>query len=278
MRPSLSVKLRVRPLLLAIASVLLPGLGHAAVGRRRAAALFLVPTLLIGGTVAAWALTSGTYGVAATLVTPGALTLLFAANILVAGWRTSAVVDAVGNADPGRLGRRARGPRHRHRGRDPAPDRRRHDHRGRDVPRRHLRRHRPGRPGGPGRRRDPHARPDRAAGGHGAALGREPRTVGLARPDPQPHPGHPAVPDRRRQRDPAELRRLGAVAATRRDPVGRRRPVRPAAHRLRRRGRPLEPPERRDAARRGRRQDGRDRDDRPPAQPPERPVPAGGRP
>jgi LCP family protein required for cell wall assembly len=98
------VKHRLRPLLLAISSVLLPGLGHAAVGRRRAAALFLVPTLLVGGTLVAWALTSGTYGVAATLVTPGALTLLFAANILVAGWRASAAVDAVGNADPGRLG------------------------------------------------------------------------------------------------------------------------------------------------------------------------------
>jgi LCP family protein required for cell wall assembly len=98
------VKLRLRPLLLAIASVALPGLGHAAVGRRRAAALFLVPTLLIGGTLLAWAITSGTYGVAATLVTPGALTVLFAANILVAGWRTSAAVDAVGNSDPGRLG------------------------------------------------------------------------------------------------------------------------------------------------------------------------------
>ena len=98
------MKLRLRPLLLALASVLLPGLGHAAAGRRRAAALFLVPTLLIGGTVLAWGLTNGTYGVAATLVTPGALTLLFAANILVAGWRTSAAVDAVGNAEPGRLG------------------------------------------------------------------------------------------------------------------------------------------------------------------------------
>ncbi len=98
------MKHRLRPLLLAIASVALPGLGHAAVGRRRAAALFLVPTLLIGGTLLAWAVTNGTYVVAATLVTPSALTLLFAANIMVAGWRTSAAVDAVGNADPGRLG------------------------------------------------------------------------------------------------------------------------------------------------------------------------------
>ena len=42
------------------------------------------------------------YGVAAALVVPGALTFLFAANILVAGWRTSAAVDAVGRTHPGR--------------------------------------------------------------------------------------------------------------------------------------------------------------------------------
>ena len=36
-------------------------------------------------------------------MTPGALTLLFAANIMVAGWRTSAAVDAVGATSPGRV-------------------------------------------------------------------------------------------------------------------------------------------------------------------------------
>jgi LCP family protein required for cell wall assembly len=51
--------------------------------------------------VAAWALSAGVYGVAAALVAPGALTLLAAANILVAGWRTAATVDAVGRTNPG---------------------------------------------------------------------------------------------------------------------------------------------------------------------------------
>jgi amino acid transporter len=40
------VKPRLRPVVVAIASVLLPGLGHAATGRRRAALLFLAPTVL----------------------------------------------------------------------------------------------------------------------------------------------------------------------------------------------------------------------------------------
>ena len=102
MRRFVFVKPRLRPVLVATASVLLPGLGHAATGRRRAALLFLVPTILAILTVVAWAASKGAYGLAATFVTPGALSLLFAANIMVAGWRTSAAVDAVGATSPGR--------------------------------------------------------------------------------------------------------------------------------------------------------------------------------
>jgi LCP family protein required for cell wall assembly len=89
------------PVLVAIGSVLLPGLGHVLIGRRRIALLFIAPTLLVFAAVAAWALSAGVYGVAAALVAPGALTLLAAANILVAGWRTAATVDAVGRTNPG---------------------------------------------------------------------------------------------------------------------------------------------------------------------------------
>src|SRR5436190_3710628 len=98
MRRFVSVKPRLRPTLVATASVLLPGLGHAATGRRRAALLFLVPTILAVLTVVVWAAGKGTYGVAAAFVTPGALSLLFAANIMVAGWRASAAVDVVGQS------------------------------------------------------------------------------------------------------------------------------------------------------------------------------------
>jgi hypothetical protein len=89
--------------LVTLASALLPGLGHLAIGKRRIALLYLVPTLAVVVALAAWVAGQGMYGVAAALVTPGALTVLFAVNILVAGWRTSAAVEAVGRTNPGRV-------------------------------------------------------------------------------------------------------------------------------------------------------------------------------
>ncbi len=93
---------RGRPVLVTLASALVPGLGHLAIGNRRIALLYLVPTLIVGLALLAWVVAQGMYGVAAALVTPGALTFLFAANIMVAGWRTSAAVEAVGRTHPGR--------------------------------------------------------------------------------------------------------------------------------------------------------------------------------
>ena len=92
---------RVHPVVVAIGSVLLPGLGHLLIGKRRIALLYLVPTLLVLAALIAWALSAGVYGVAAALVAPGVLTFLGAANIMVAGWRTSAAVEAVGRTNPG---------------------------------------------------------------------------------------------------------------------------------------------------------------------------------
>jgi len=101
-RPSRSPSRRgVRQVLVAIASVLLPGLGHLAIGSRGIALLYLVPTTLFLAALAAWALSSGVYGIAAALVTPAALTLAGAANIMLAGLRTSAAVEAVGRTNPG---------------------------------------------------------------------------------------------------------------------------------------------------------------------------------
>ena len=94
---------RTRPVLITLASALLPGLGHLAIGKRRIALLYLVPTVLVFLALAAWGAGQGVYGVAAALVTPGALSVLFAANILAAGWRTSAAVEAVGRTRPGKV-------------------------------------------------------------------------------------------------------------------------------------------------------------------------------
>jgi LCP family protein required for cell wall assembly len=89
--------------LVTLASVILPGLGHLAIGRRRIGLLFLVPTLAVGVAMAAWVASRGMIGVASALVTPGALTVLFGANLMSAAWRTSAAVEAVGRTNPGRV-------------------------------------------------------------------------------------------------------------------------------------------------------------------------------
>ena len=95
---------RLRPIGVTFASVILPGLGHFAIGVRRVGLIFLVPTVVVAVAVGLWALSQGAYGMAAALVAPGALTVAFALNILVAGWRTSASVEALGRTHPGRLG------------------------------------------------------------------------------------------------------------------------------------------------------------------------------
>ena len=94
---------RVRPVMVALLSLLLPGLGHLAAGARRPGLLYLVPTLVALAAAAAWVATAGIYGVAAAFLAPVALTLAFAANMLIAGWRLSATVEAVGRTRPGRV-------------------------------------------------------------------------------------------------------------------------------------------------------------------------------
>jgi LCP family protein required for cell wall assembly len=93
----------VRPILVALASLVLPGLGHVLVRKPLIAALYLVPTILSLVVLGGWALAAGKFGIAAALLTPGVLTTLFAGNILVAGWRTSAAIEAVGRTNPGRV-------------------------------------------------------------------------------------------------------------------------------------------------------------------------------
>lgn len=90
------------PVLVTLLSALVPGLGHLALGKRWIALVYLVPTLVVTLFVIAWMAAQGMYGVAAALVVPSALTFLFVANLLIAGWRTSAAVEAVGRTHPGR--------------------------------------------------------------------------------------------------------------------------------------------------------------------------------
>ena len=85
------------PQRLAVAGFLglvVPGAGHLLVGRRRAAALFLVPVvLLLVGLVGMYA-GGGFTAILAFAVTPGVLPLLAVINVALAVWRVTAAVDA----------------------------------------------------------------------------------------------------------------------------------------------------------------------------------------
>ena len=81
---------------LAVAGLLdfvLPGAGHALLGRRRSALLFALPVLALIGAGAWLYLTAGLTGVLAFLVTPGVLPALALVNLALAAWRIAAVVD-----------------------------------------------------------------------------------------------------------------------------------------------------------------------------------------
>src|SRR4051812_39188211 len=75
--------------------LVVPGVGQAIQGRRRAALLFFVPTLLLGLAILGLYLTGGSTGFLAFVVTPGVLPALAIVNIALAAWRLLAVFDAV---------------------------------------------------------------------------------------------------------------------------------------------------------------------------------------
>ncbi|HJP89751.1 MAG TPA: LCP family protein [Candidatus Limnocylindrales bacterium] len=84
-----------------VADLFVPGLGHAFVGRPRAAALFFIPFgLAILGLL--WLFVTGGFtGIVAWVVTPGVLPLLIGANVAFAIWRIVAALDAArGTANP----------------------------------------------------------------------------------------------------------------------------------------------------------------------------------
>ena len=70
-----------------------PGLGHAILGRRRAALLFGVPVLLLLAGLLILLAQGGPTAIVAFAVTPGVLPVLGAINVLLAVWRVAAAVD-----------------------------------------------------------------------------------------------------------------------------------------------------------------------------------------
>ena len=82
---------------LAVAGLLgliLPGAGHAIVGRRYAALLFLLPVAYLAIALLGTYAGGGFTAILAFVITPGVLPLLAAANIVLAAWRIAASVDA----------------------------------------------------------------------------------------------------------------------------------------------------------------------------------------
>ena len=74
--------------------LLLPGLGHLLVGRRRAAAIYMTPWILLVAAVLGTYAGGGLTALLAFAVTPGVLPALVILNIALAVWRIAASVDA----------------------------------------------------------------------------------------------------------------------------------------------------------------------------------------
>jgi len=90
----------VRSISAGLLGLIVPGAGHALLGRRHAALLFAVPVLLL---VAAWVilyLLSGRTSLLGFLLTPGVLPALGVMNVALAAWRIAAGLDAARRAGP----------------------------------------------------------------------------------------------------------------------------------------------------------------------------------
>jgi LCP family protein required for cell wall assembly len=78
--------------------LVVPGAGHAFLGRRRAAIVFAIPFLALVGAVLALYLSGGSIGLLAFAVTPGVLPMLAVVNVALALWRLAAAFDAARGA------------------------------------------------------------------------------------------------------------------------------------------------------------------------------------
>ena len=91
------------PVLVTLLSALVPGLGHLALGRRRIALIFLVPTLVVTLLVDRLdGVPRACTGWRRRSSCPARSPSCSPRTSLVAGWRTSAAVDAVRRTHPGR--------------------------------------------------------------------------------------------------------------------------------------------------------------------------------
>ena len=93
----------MRAALAGLLGLIVPGAGHLYLGRRRIAALFVAPVLLLVSGLVFIVVTRGFVGLVAILVTPGVLPALFVLNVALAAWRILAGVDAARRVERTRL-------------------------------------------------------------------------------------------------------------------------------------------------------------------------------
>jgi LCP family protein required for cell wall assembly len=89
----------VRSALAGLLGLIVPGAGHALLGRRRAAMLFAAPVVLMVATLLALYAGSGYSTPLAFVVAPGVLSWLAVLNLGLAIWRIAAAVDAARTTD-----------------------------------------------------------------------------------------------------------------------------------------------------------------------------------
>jgi len=77
-----------------LVDLLVPGLGHGLLGRRRGMLVFLVPMVLLATAVLGYYAGGGVSGLLAFAVTPGVLPALAIVNLALAGWRIAAALDS----------------------------------------------------------------------------------------------------------------------------------------------------------------------------------------
>ncbi|NJD27810.1 MAG: LytR family transcriptional regulator [Chloroflexi bacterium] len=100
----------MRTALAGLLGLIVPGAGHALLGRRRAAVLFLAPIVLVVGLFASLYVSGGYVAVLAFVVTPGVLPALAVLNVALAAWRIAAAVDAARGTKEPRLAAGVLGP------------------------------------------------------------------------------------------------------------------------------------------------------------------------
>jgi hypothetical protein len=84
----------MRSALAGLLGLLVPGAGHAFLGRRRAALVFAPPVVALFAGLLILFIQGGEIGALAFVVTPGVLPALAVLNLLLLAWRIAAAVDA----------------------------------------------------------------------------------------------------------------------------------------------------------------------------------------